>query len=617
MTERFSEPWKKPFVLFSIIVLLKSCLAYAVVFDDKIPWIALVADIPFAWVLFSLIELFSSKRKLGWYVGANVLVTAVLFAVIMYHKYYGVIVTYHALEQVNQVTAVKNSVFSLLAPYYLLIFTDILILFYVIFRRSIARNFKAMARVKMNRGLAAGVLILSLAICIFNIWPNRASMNEIKQAKDMGIFNYEMYTIFSQKKEDLANVQDITQDRINQLKGVQPIANPAYFGAAKGKNLIIVQMESFQNFLINLKVDGQEVTPNLNKLANDNFYFPHFYQMVGQGNTSDAEFVVNSSFYIPPNGAATMIYPDKILPSLPKLMQSNGYQTATFHTNVIDFWNRRELYTALGWEKWYDAAFFKSDDEFFFGASDEVLFSKATDKMKEMSADGKPFYTQIISMSAHHPYTIPEEKYKMQLPVRYEGTLVGDYIRAQNYADYALGQLFEELKQKGLWDNSVIVLYGDHVGLPMYSLTKNDSELMTEIYGRTYGATDMINIPLIIASEGVTTPKVIDHLGGEVDIMPTVANLLGVSMNNQIHFGQDIINQPANLIPERYYLPSGSFVSGKTLFTPGAGYQDGTRYSLSTDSMTDEGVTEAEYNQALELLHLSDSYVTQLPEWKK
>lgn len=64
-------------------------------------------------------------------------------------------------------------------------------------------------------------------------------------------------------------------------------------------------MESFQEFLVDLKIDGKEITPNINKLARESQYFPNFYQNVGQGNTSDAEFVVNTSFYIPPRGAAT------------------------------------------------------------------------------------------------------------------------------------------------------------------------------------------------------------------------------------------------------------------------------------------------------------------------
>ncbi|GIP49885.1 sulfatase-like hydrolase/transferase [Paenibacillus timonensis] len=607
----------KPFVFFSVIMILKIYLVWTAIFDGVPAWGPLLKEIPFIWVLFCLIEWFSSKRKIGLYLTVNLIVTAIFFAAVMYHKYYGVIVNYTALQQVNQVTAVKNSVFSLLAPYYLLIFLDIVVIGFWLFRKKRAEKLKAFFNLKKaSTGVIAGIFGFSLLLCIFNIWPNRASMNEIKQAEQMGILNYETYTIFSStKKEELVDKNQISQAKIDKLKGITAPSDPKYFGAAKGKNLIIIQMESFQNFLIDLKIDGQEVTPNMNKLVKENTYFNHFYQMVGQGNTSDAEFVVNTSFYIPYNEAATQNYPDKELPSLPKLMRDQGYDTATFHTNVVDFWNRGELYKAIGFNRYYDQKWFGTEDTVFFGPSDEVLYKKTAEELDRMQQTGQPFYTQVISMTAHHPFTTPHEKDKIQLPERYQDNMVGDYLRAQSYADYALGQFIQDLKQRGIWDNSVVMIYGDHLGLPMYSLDKHGLELMKEIYGRDYSYIDMINIPMLIHAPGVDTPAVMNNVGGQVDILPTVANLLGVNLDNHIHFGEDILNQTSyNLLPQRYYLPSGSFLNDQALFIPGVWYNDGTKYPLAKDGVKQALTTESEYNRALELLRLSDSYVQQLPD---
>ena len=144
-------------------------------------------------------------------------------------------------------------------------------------------------------------------LCLFQIMPNRASMNEIVKAQEMGILNYEAYTIFQQENKELVDAKTITQDKVNALKGLDASDKEALLtGVAKGKNLIIIQMESFQKFLVDLKIDGKEITPNINKLAHESQYFPNFYQNVGQGNTSDAEFVVNTSFYIPPRGYAAL-----------------------------------------------------------------------------------------------------------------------------------------------------------------------------------------------------------------------------------------------------------------------------------------------------------------------
>jgi lipoteichoic acid synthase len=160
-----------------------------------------------------------------------------------------------------------------------------------------------------------------------------------------------------------------------------------------------------------------------------------------------------------------------------------------------------------------------------------------------------------------------------------------------------------------------VVIYGDHLGLPMYSLDKHGLELMKEIYGRDYSYIDMINIPMLIHAPGVDTPAVMENVGGQVDILPTVANLFGVNLDNHIHFGEDILNQTSyNLLPQRYYLPSGSFLNDKALFIPGVWYDDGTKYPLAKDGVQQALTTESEYNRALELLRLSDSYVQQLPD---
>lgn len=616
-TSRFRLTITKPFIFFSVIMLLKSYLAWVVIFDDVMPWKPLITEIPFIWLAFSLIEWFASKRKLAAYMSVNLLLTAIFFAAIMYYKYYGVIVTYHALEQVNQVTAVSNSVFSLMDPYYLLIFTDIIGMFFLLWRSDRVKKWKVRHAKKEKRKIIPIVFVVSLMLCLFQIMPNRASMNEIVKAQEMGILNYEAYTIFQQENKELVDAKTITQDKVNELKGLGAADQEALLsGAAKGKNLIIIQMESFQKFLIGLNIDGKEITPNLNKLAKESLYFPNFYQNVGQGNTSDAEFVVNTSFYIPPRGAATQHYADRVLPSLPRLLQGEGYDTATFHTNVVEFWNRGELYKALGFNRYYDKAFFGDEDKLFFGASDDALYSKTAAELKKMNEADKPFYSHVISMSAHHPFTIPEDKYRMTLPERYEGTFVGDYIRSQNYADDALGKFIEQLKKDGVWDNSLIVLYGDHLGLPIYSLDNKDKELMHEIYGRDYNSGDMINIPLMIHGEGLQ-PEVKEQVGGQIDLMPTVANLLGVSMDNQLHFGQDLLNNTDNnLLPERYYLPSGTFINNTTLYIPGIGFEDGTKHPLPNADEKKIQATKEEFERALQLLHLSDSYIRQLPYHK-
>lgn len=603
-------------LFFSLIMLAKSYFAWFYLFEDGPTWTTWLKEIPCVLLVFCLIEWFATKRKLAIYIIVNLLITVLFFSLIVYHNHFGIIATSQVLGQAKQVGAVKKSIFAVLHPSYLLLFLDLVIIaFYVIFRRNKARGWIKSMSHPSNRKVVAAMFCISILICSLNIFPNRASMNETVKAEQMGILNYEAYALLADEEEEKIEFSEITQAAIDETKGITHPLNPALFGAAKGKNLIIIQMESFQNFLIHLSIDGQEITPNLNRLADSSYYFPRFYQQVGQGNTSDAEFMVNTSFYVPSDGAATQMYAPKELPSLPKLLQARGYDTATFHTNEVDFWNRGDLYAALGFDRYYDKEFFGEEDPVFYGASDEVLYMKTAAELARMNQSEQPFYAHVVSMSAHNPFSIPESKHKMSLPERFEGTLVGDYIRAQNYADYALGLFIEELKRSGVWEESLVILYGDHRGLPLFSLEDDDMALLEEIFGHEYKERDMINIPLIISSSEMTTPSVMKQLGGQVDILPTVCNLLGVSLDDHIHFGQDLLNHPnSNLLPERYYLPTGSFVNNSELFMSGSGFEDGEHFSLDGDETKPPQSTEDEFHRALELLRMSDSYVTQLPD---
>ncbi|WP_338044370.1 LTA synthase family protein [Paenibacillus pinistramenti] len=607
----------KYLIIFSIILLIKSAVAWFVVFSDGPNWSMILTEIPFFLIVFSLIEWLAAKRKILYYMLANLLISLIYFAVLMYYKYYGVIPTYHTLQQADKITHVGESTYSLIAPYYLFIFVDLIFFILFMFRPKYIRQWKIKGMKRMSTTALMIITAVSVALCVFNIWPNHSSMNELKKAESMGILNYEVYSILadSTEPEEIIDASSITQKSIDQVKGVTEPASPKYFGADKGKNLIVVQMESFQNFLIGLKIDGQEVTPNINKLVKETTYFNNFYTNAGSGTTSDAEFVVNTSFFAPKNEPATSSnYMKKSLPSLPKLMENNGYFTATFHTNSVDFWNRKDLYKAVGFDKFYDQSFFGDDDHIAFGSSDEVLFAKTVPELSKLDAQSQPFYSMVISMSAHHPFRIPEEKYKMKLPEEYQGTLLGDYIQAQNYADYAMGQFIDKLKASGLWDDSLIVFYGDHQGLPMYTLSSGEKDQIASLIGHEYGYTDMFNIPFIVHSPSGQLPAVMSGTGGQVDILPTVANLLGVSVDQQLHFGEDLFNQTHNLLPVRHFLPTGSFINDKSIFVPGDGYTDGSNYSQTDNSIIKNGSTEAEFNAAQQLLLMSNSYLEQLPD---
>lgn len=614
--------WKKiatsPATVFTAIVLAKLALVHAVVFTDAHP-LRLFFNLCSVVIFTALIELCAKKRKFLAYNTMNLVFTSIFFAAIMYHKYYGVVVTYRALAQVGQVFQVKASVVSLTDPYYVLMFADILIFIVIYYTRERFKRWMNRS-IGWKRGVLAGVLAAVLLISSGNVVANAHIYNEIKKAQNMGLVNYELYEIATAFLPPEKAEGPITLDKIRQVKGIPSLRSYErdYWGMARNRDVIIIQLESLQNFLIDLKVNGEEVTPVLNALSRDHFYFPHLYQQIGQGNTSDTEYLVNTSLYIPPNGAASQIYGDKDLPSLPKLLKRQGYESMTFHTNDVAFWNRDQLYPALGFDAHYDDDFFGEDDLLAFGASDEVLYTKTLPELVDRSEQGQRFYASVIAMSSHHPYFLPDDKIGLELPDKLDDTLVGRYLQAANYADRALGQFIDGLKENGLWDKSLIVIYGDHFGLPLNSMDELDLELLEELNGRPYDYTVMFNVPLIIAVPGQTTGEVFPQVAGQVDMMPTIANLLGISLEDQIHFGQDLLNYTHNLLPKRYYLPTGSFINDEAIVVPGESLEDAEIYPLFADDAVHppEAVRDAwreQFDRALELLRMSDTFIDSLP----
>ncbi|MDR7073197.1 LTA synthase family protein [Fictibacillus barbaricus] len=395
-----------------------------------------------------------------------------------------------------------------------------------------------------------------------------------------------------------------------------------FFGAAKDKNVIIIQLESFQDMLINMEVKGQEVTPTLNGLVNDSFYFSNIYQQIGAGNTSDAEFLINTSLYPAGNKPSSKVYENKIIPSLPRILSKEGYYTSTFHADNVEYWNRIKLYPALGFDKYYEEEFFGKKDLVGFGPSDEVLYEKALEELTALNEKHERIYAHVLSMTSHTPFELPKDKQLLSLPSKYHETKTGNYLTATHYADYALGKFIEGLKQKGFWDNSIVAIYGDHSGFHPKPEDAKDKKLAEELLGHPYGLVDRFNIPLLIHVPGNHKGEN-KSIGGQIDIMPTITNLLGIDLDKQIHFGQDLINYPNhNLLGMRYYLPAGSYINKDFLFVnredEGRGQvfdmKSKTTVNNNSEFYKEGSESEQKKETILKLLNLADYYLNNLPE---
>ncbi|WP_084138934.1 LTA synthase family protein [Halalkalibacter okhensis] len=603
------------YLVFLVILSIKMFLTRVLIFDDYQVLSMFWLEMGYVVLLLALIELLAKKGKMFFYLLVNLVLSFLLFSMVLYFDFFGIMVSHHALYQIHQVGDVSDSVWTLLRPIHFLYFIDFIIL-------GLLYAFTKVRFVQIQRlKTMVAFIVLSLAVIGFHLFLSSKTVNydSIAAAKQMGIFNYQVSEIYSDiqtVENHLAGV-DLTNEQIRELKGLPEAdaeaGDPTYFGVAEGRNIIVIQFESLQDFTIGLEIDGQEITPHLNQLVEEGLYFPKVYQQIGAGNTSDAEFLLNTSLYPPGSRGASEVYGDKFLPSLPRLLKREGYHTATFHTNKASFWNRTEMYEALGFDDVYDEDFFGTDDYILMGASDEVLYEKTMDKFVEFADKRQPFYANVITMTSHHPFELPEEKIAIDLPERFEGTFIENYLTSIHYADKAMGEFIDRLKEEGIWENSLIVTFGDHSGVHHSQITEVDQQLLAEMNGRDYWFLDRLNIPLMITAPGALEAEVISNVGGQIDLMPTMANLVGLSLEDHIHFGQDIINNEENLLGMRYYLSQGSLFNRDVLLTSEG--DNGTAYDLDTGEIIGSRLDyQDEFERVIQLLNLSDSYADQLPE---
>ncbi|TVY07863.1 LTA synthase family protein [Paenibacillus cremeus] len=609
------------FVVFTVILWVKLALLRYFLFE-QVAWKWWLVDLSSLLVFTGLIELrFSHRPKRIAYWVFNGILSLICFAATLYFEHFGSVITYTSVLEAKQLMQISSSIKATIDPVDYLFFVDF-ILGLVIW---LARRRRNNPMLSDDRPMPGFVLAVVTLICIgISAWlvkTDKGITNELVRAEQLGLMNYEVtVAVNGISEKNKLSFTNMTQARavINQVEasyGYNPSATTNYFGSQKGMNVIVVQLEAYQNFLIHLSYQGKELTPVLNKLSEESFYFPHIFQQIGQGNTSDAEFMSNTSIY--PTGTIPMStgFGDRVLPSMPRLLEAQGYEADTFHVNEVHFWDRYKLYPAVGFTHYFDKPYYTNDNFNEFGASDEELFRVGSEKLNDLHKQNKPFYAQFITVSSHFPFKVPASFQKMTVPPSMAGKQIGDYIIAANYTDYALGTFIDRLKASGLWDSTVLVAYGDHFGLQPEDIKVD--ELNKELGITYHEQVTRFNIPLFIHLPGQTKGQVINQVGGQLDIMPTLANLLGISLNEQgfIHFGQDLLNIQKNVFGMRYYLPTGSFFNDHILFVPGKGFDDGTAVALDTlKPVADFSAYRSDYDYVLKLMKLSDQYVNMLPK---
>jgi len=609
--------FKRAFLYFALALLVKLAVARFVVFGAWDPAGLIFGEVCFA----VLVAAFYDVRReptLRLLLVTDAFWTTALVVVMIFNAQFGRVPSVEALGWAGQVRGVSGSVVELLRPGYLLFYVDLPIFWLV------ARRWPAFLRPALSTEVRRVVLWVVIAATLVNVavalFVPAPDFNLTAQSR--GIVNAELAELvgMSFKTQMLVDAGDPAgvQAAVDETIGRDGSgATAATTGSARGRNVVIVLVESLQGLAVGREVNGQPVTPTFDALVADGQYWPNTYSQVAAGNTSDAEFMFNTSLYPLESKPMAEEYGSRAFPSLAKLLKPQGYTSMTFHPNDVTFWNRDELYPALGFDEIYDRTFFGEEDIIGIGPSDDVLFSKTLPVLEERYAAGQPFYAALVTLTGHHPFHVPEDKQQLELPADMEGTLFGDYLAAMHYTDDALGRFIAGMKQSGLYEDSVIVVVGDHFGLQQSQMSATDLKLAEEMLGRPYNDADRMNVPLVIVAPGALEPGVSRDPAGQVDVLPTVAGLLGAPLDGSVHFGRDLMSEQTTLLGLRYYFPKGTYVDDTMVVIP-----ETANVVRAYDARTREPIPDVQAREAARTAVradrmglISDSYVDALPSY--
>jgi len=407
------------------------------------------------------------------------------------------------------------------------------------------------------------------------------------------------------------------QARIDRLLGIesQRIDEAPAPGAASGANVIIVQVEALQTLPMRAYLGDQEITPELNKLAKESWFFPNTVSQAGRGATADVEFVVSTGMYPPEGKPVPVTLADREIPSLPRTLRAAGYETLTMHVNDVHFWNRHQLYPALGFKSYVDRSYFGTDDTIGWGQSDGMFYRLAMDPIAKMDAYGAPYYVQLVTITSHHPFApIPSDRQPLELSDETSGTTVGRYLQSINYADRELGDFVDALESSGILDNTILVVYGDHTALNPSPTDPAEAVALEALAGPNYTRLSSVKVPLLIRLPGQTEGRTVETVVGQSDIAPTLAELLGTSLGSRPVFGASVFRaREGGVVPSVCRSAWGSFVTYAGMYRPDADKND-FEFIANDGSTSSAAPGEAGLAARVsELLELNDAYAATLP----
>lgn len=518
--------------------------------------------ISFICIFLSFAFLFKGASHLRYYIIIDSLLTLIYIGDLWYYRSNSCFLNYYMLNMTSNLNNLEDSVFAMFRPVDFLFLIDIILLIaFSIKNKKLYKDYKrsfscflvlllipmlylgyAHKKVdKMHRAYENQILFAGS-------WTPNQTMSSLTP---IGFHIFELYDYIKEYKPCVLSDSDKKEIKNFYNNKAEVLPDNEYKAMFKGKNLIILQVESLENFVIGQKVNGEEITPSLNKLLKNSMYFNNFHEQTYNGTTSDAELITNTSVFPVRKGSTFFRYGGNTYKnSFPNIMESLGYNTLATHPDNGSYWNWYIALKSMGFNKCLDSSAYKIDETIGLGLSDGSYLRQLSGIIEK---EPQPFYSFSITLTSHTPFILPEKYKSLNLPSNIKNSEIGKYFQCINYTDKHIGLFMEELNKKGILDNSVVVITGDHEGVHKFF----DDEINAMKDKESWWINNDRKVPLIIYSKNMEG-KTISTIGGQADLLPTLSYLMGADPKQYTYtsMGRNILNTKKNysILSNRTYV---------------------------------------------------------------
>ena len=516
-------------------------------------------------LVFSLAQILFSRWKWFFIALCGTAFSLVLIADRAYFSYFDTLPTLLSKIPLYQALTVRSSILNLISPTSLLPLGAVLGLWVFAFYAYRSAYFKQRVLGLFITGKVVGLVVFLTAFALYWLalntpivehthhenrhetilprdhWGSRFSNLDI--ARVYGVLNYHVRDFQKARGNQVKTIQlgdrsaEAVRQTLDAVKRINATPSPLQ-GIARGYNVVIVQLEAVQYWLMGASYDGTEVMPFLNKLYRETLHWDRVYDITSIGRTSDAEFALHTGMWPDQGSSSAFSHTNKRLFTFGKALQDKGYGTFSFHGYRKDFWNRTNTHPYYGIQTMLFREDWNIDEKLGIGIPDKVLFPKVAQYLETVQ---QPFYAFLISLSCHHPYREVPEGYEALFPSispkkglrTYSG-----YLQLARYTDEALKTFYKDLEKRGLLDNTIFVVYGDHDfgqlnAMPNRAMLREHFESLEANLGVNPYTMPEDRIPLAIAVPSKQAE--IDSVGDAYsatpgtlsDVFPTVFHLLG------------------------------------------------------------------------------------------